>query len=217
MTEETKVTEAGGISRRKFIKGAGLAAGGAAIGTTAVFAACGGEDVPPIIPAPTLKVIPLTKKIGETPVICTYCAVGCGLLATSEKVVEAGKTVMKMTNVEGDPDNPMNKGSMCQKTQALVEMGRDNPRRLSKVLYRAPGANDWEEKSWDWTLDTLARRIKDTRDATFEETNSQGQIVNRTDALCMFGGGNIGDADCQLVSRMNQSLGINRVDHNPRF
>lgn len=214
MAEETKVREADGVSRREFLKDAGLVAGGVVIGTTALFTACGGEETPPI---PTLKVIPLTKKIGETPVICTYCAVGCGLLATSEKVMEAGKEVMRMTNVEGDPDNPMNKGSMCQKTQALVQMGRDNPRRLSKVLYRAPGASDWEEKTWDWTLDTLARRIKDTRDATFEETNSEGQIVNRTDAMCMFGGGNIGDADCQLVSRMNQSLGINRVDHNPRF
>lgn len=214
MTEETKVREADGVSRREFLKGASLVAGGTVIGTTALFTACGGEETPP---TPTLKVIPLTKKVGETPIICVYCAVNCGLLATSEKLVEAGKEVMRMTNIEGDPDNPMNRGSMCQKTQALVQMGRDNPRRLSKVLYRAPGANDWEEKTWDWTLDTLARRIKDTRDATFEETNSEGQIVNRTDAMCMFGGGNIGDADCQLVSRMNQSLGINRIDHNPRF
>jgi len=211
-SKKIKQKETGeGISRRKFIRDTGIV-----VGSTALLAACGGKTVTKSSTS-ALRKIPLSKKIAEIPVICTYCAVGCGCLAASETIMENGKAVMRMIDIEGDPDNPMNRGAICQKTQAMVQLGRDNPRRLNKVRYRAPGASDWEEKSWDWTLDTLARRIKDTRDETFEETNSEGQIVNRTDGMCMFGGGNLGDADCQLVSRMNQSLGINRVDHNPRY
>lgn len=231
MTKEVNQKETGeGLSRRKFIRDAGILVGGTVIGSTALLAACGGEETTKTVtqsitqtvtelisPKPTLKVIPLTKKIGEIPVICVYCAVGCNVLASSETIMEDGKQVRRMVNIEGDPDDPMSQGSMCQKTQALVQMGRDNPRRLKKVLYRAPGASDWEEKSWDWALDTLARRIKDTRDATFEETDSEDRIVNRTDAICMFGGGNLGNADCQLITRMNRSVGINRTDHNPRY
>ena len=98
----------------------------------------------------------------------------CGFIVDAEN----GKVV----NIEGDPDHPINRGAACAKGASMRQLSADNPWRLSKVLYRAPGAADWEEKSWDWALDQIARKIKDTRDANFIERES-GKLVNRTEAM----------------------------------
>jgi len=80
----------------------------------------------------------------------------------------------KVVNLEGDPDHPINRGSGCAKGSTMRQLSAENPWRLRKVLYRRPGGTDWEEKSWDWAIDQVARRLKDTRDSSFIEKDSNG-------------------------------------------
>ena len=93
--------------------------------------------------------------------ICPYCAVGCGQIVS----VRDGKIV----NIEGNPDSPINRGTLCPKGAATFQLAV-NPNRLTKVKYRAPYATDWEEKPLGWAMDRIAERVKATRDATFTET-----------------------------------------------
>ena len=160
--------------------------------------------------------IPLRKKIGETTTICCYCAVGCGAIAAAD----GGRVV----NIEGDPEHPINEGTLCSKGQALSQFhtvnGEDNPRRLTKPLYRASGASDWEEVSWDWAIDTVAERIKTTRDNNWISTIDVGGTtynVNRTDAIAEFGGGELDNEECYLLVKMARALGLVYIEHCARI
>jgi formate dehydrogenase major subunit len=95
--------------------------------------------------------------------------------------------------------------------------GEVNTRRLQKVKYRAPGAADWEEKSWDWTLDQIARRIKDTRDAHFIEMDGEGRAVNRLEAIASLGGAALDNEECSLIVKAMRALGLVYVEHQARI
>lgn len=160
--------------------------------------------------------IPLHKTIGETTTICCYCGVGCGAVAAAENG--------KLVNIEGDPDHPVNQGSLCAKGQALSQMrmvdGKDNPDRLTKPLYRAPYASDWQEVDWDWAIDTIAERVKTTRDENWLSTidvDGTTYNVNRTDAICNFGGGELDNEECYLLVKMARALGLVYVEHCARI
>ena len=114
---------------------------------------------------------PKIRYAKETTTICPYCGVGCGQIVSAQD----GRVI----NIEGDPDHPVNEGTLCSKGAALYQVA-NNERRLQKVLYRAPGSDQWEEKSWDWALPRIAQRIKATRDATFRAREDDGRLVNRT-------------------------------------
>ena len=130
------------ITRRQFLVGTGVAVTGAAIPGKQADAA--GLD------APGLR----TKGLKKTTTICPFCAVGCG--ATVH--VKDGTIV----NIEGDEASPINQVSLCSKGQALFQVA-NNDQRLRKVMYRAPGSGQWEEKSWEWALERVARLMKETR------------------------------------------------------
>ncbi len=148
-------------------------------------------------------------SVKKIPTICPYCAVGCGFLATTEN----GKVV----NIEGDPDNPFNKGSACAKGMAIRQLVADNSRRLKKVLYRAPGSSEWEEKTWEWSIEQIARRVKDTRDSSFLEKDNQGRIVNRTEGIAHLGGAPLNTEECYLLSKLTRALGIVYMDNVVRL
>jgi len=158
--------------------------------------------------------IPLHKQvIGETTTICCYCGVGCGLIAA----VEDGKLV----NMEGDPDHPINQGTLCPKGQSLGQIhqvdGKINPQRLTKPLYRAPGASSWEEKSWEEAIDMIAHRIKDTRDQYFITQDANGKTVNRCEAIGQMGGGELDNEEGYLAGKMARALGIVYLEHCARL
>jgi len=157
--------------------------------------------------------IPLHKQIGETTTICCYCSVGCGAVAA----VENGELV----NIEGDPDHPINQGSLCPKGQAIIQIhqvdGKINKQRLTKPLYRAPGASDWEEKSWEEAIDMIAQRIKSTRDQYFITQDANGKTVNRCEAIAQLGGGELDNEECYLAVKMARALGIVYVEHCARL
>jgi formate dehydrogenase major subunit len=150
-----------------------------------------------------------TLKRGRmTTTICPYCGCGCGAIVTAA----GGKVV----NVEGDPDHPINLGSLCSKGNALYQVA-NNERRLTKVKYRAPGATSWEEKDWEWAITKIAANIKRTRDATFIATDQQGRVVNRTEGIACIGGAALDNEECFAYSKLARSMGVVYIEHQARI
>lgn len=145
-------------SRRQFLKGSTIAG----VATTVL----GFDLTPAMAEVRELKIARTT----ETRSTCPYCAVGCGVIihTLGDKSNNVKPTVV---HVEGDPDNPINQGTLCPKG-ATLKHNIVNDRRLTKPLYRAPGSDHWEEKSWDFMIDRIARLMKDTRDAKLREGNA---------------------------------------------
>ena len=108
------------------------------------------------------------KTAKQSTSICCYCAVGCGLLCSTD--TKTGKII----NIEGDPEHPINEGSLCAKGAGIYQTTAANDRRLNKVLYRAPYGDKWEEKDWDFAIDRIARHLKEERDAGFVKKNAKG-------------------------------------------
>jgi formate dehydrogenase major subunit len=186
------------LNRREFLK-----FGGAGIGALVLLRGAGltrgGQAA--------AEVVPLKTKIKESTTICCYCSVGCGAIVS---VYEDG-----IVKIEGDPDHPINEGALCSKGQAMSQVhqvdGKINPYRLTKPLYRAPGAADFEEKSWDWVVDEIAKRVKNTRDSNWNTA------AGRTDALASFGGGELDNEECYLLAKMNRALGVVYLEHCARI
>ena len=177
-------------------------------------AASGALLVPQGIPATALAAgFPLHKEIGETPTICCFCGVGCGAIVAAAD----GRVV----NLEGDPDHPINQGSLCSKGLAMAQLntvdGKANAKRLQTVKYRAPGAAGWEEKSWDWAVEQIAQRIKDTRDQHFIEQDSEGRTVNRLEAIASLGGAALDNEECSLIVKALRSMGLVYIEHQARI
>ena len=122
----------------------------------------------------------------ETRSTCPYCAVSCGVIihTLGDKAKNATAAVV---HVEGDPDHPINRGTLCPKGATLRE-DINNPNRLLTPKVRKPGSDHWEDISWDDAIARIARHIKTTRDKTFVAKNAKGQTVNRTPGIAMIGG-----------------------------
>lgn len=182
-----------GLTRREFVRGAGAGAGllaGAAWSRAEAY-------------TPTLK----TQGAREVVSVCYYCAVGCGIRVS----VVDGRVVA----IQGDPEHPINRGALCSKAQAYFQ-ALQHPKRLRKVLYRAPGATAWEEKPLDWAMDEIVRRIAATRDATFVETED-GVPVNRTEAIATLGSAIIANEEAYLLAKLGRGLGIVPMEHQARI
>jgi len=188
------------LSRRDFLKLGGVGVGGAVLfkGLATISS-----------PGVAFGAIPLKKRIKEQATICPYDASGCGFLVAAEN----GKVV----NIEGDPEHPINRGAACAKGASMRQLPADNPWRLRKVLYRAPGGTSWQEKSWDWAIDQIARKIKATRDASFIERDSGGKIVNRTEAIANLGGSALDNEECYLLAKLTRALGLVYIEHHARI
>jgi len=162
----------------------------------------------------------------EVPTICTFCGVGCGILC---HVVKNEHNRDVIINTEGDPDHPINEGSLCSKGSSLYNVSyiydsqgrpKPNPNRLTKPLYRAPGSDRWEEKDWDWMLETIAQRIKKTRDENFELTDTvdgRKVTVNRTNAIAWLGSAFCTNEENYLFNKMARAMGIINIDHCARL
>ncbi len=151
------------------------------------------------------------KGAKVTTSICCYCSVGCGILVhTSE-----GKVI----NTEGDPEHPVSEGALCSKGGSIYQVV-NNENRLRKPRYRAPGATAWKDVEWDWALDRIARRIKDSRDKTFRATVTAGEKqfkVNRTDGIAHVGSAALDNEECYLIQKLVRSWGLVYVEHQARL
>ena len=148
-----------------------------------------------------------TAGAKETISHCRYCSVGCGLIAQTSK----GRVI----NIEGDPDNPINRGALCAKGAGLIQL-LYNPLRLTKPKYRARGAAAWKEVEWDWALDEIARRVKTTRDRTFK-LSSKGFVVNRTDGIFCNGSLTLGNEETIMHLKLMYALGLVYFDDKSRM
>jgi formate dehydrogenase major subunit len=151
---------------------------------------------------------PKIRWAEETATICPYCAVGCGMI-----VGTANGTV---TNIEGDPDHPINQGALCSKGSSLTQL-INSSRRITKPMYRPPGAGEWKHVEWDWALDEIAGRIKKTRDAGWIETDSGNRVVRRTEAIASVGSAALDNEECSLLVKALRSMGLVYIEHQARI
>ncbi len=152
----------------------------------------------------------------ETRSTCPYCAVSCGVIihTLGDKSRNVKPTVV---HVEGDPDHPINQGTLCPKGITLKQ-NIVNDRRLTKVKYRAPGSDQWEDKSWDWTLDRIARLLKDTRDSKLIEKDDKGRAVNALTAVGVIGGcTDSNENNYLLVKAFRAGLGVVPMEQQARI
>jgi formate dehydrogenase major subunit len=148
----------------------------------------------------------------------------------------------KVINSEGDPEHPISEGALCSKGTSLYQVV-NNGDRLLKPRYRSPGAAEWKEVEWDWALDQIARRIKDTRDRTFQlttKTNIREKkvadtpdesglfpeimvdvekefTVNRTNGIAHVGSAALDNEECYLIQKLVRSWGLVHVEHQARL
>jgi len=122
----------------------------------------------------------------ETRSICPYCAVACGVIihTLGDKAKNA---IPAVVHVEGDPDHPVSRGTLCPKGITLKD-DINNKDRLLTPKVRKPGSDHWEEISWNDAIARIARNIKTTRDRTFVIRNAMGEVVNRNPGMAMIGG-----------------------------
>jgi formate dehydrogenase major subunit len=144
--------------------------------------------------------------------VCPYCAVGCSFIAYTRQ--QADGTV-KVLQIEGDPDSPVNEGRLCPKGATAMQLANSD-RRVEQPLYRAPGATQWQKISWDEMLDKLAHRVKETRDRTFVTTDAKGNLVNRTDGIAFAGGATFSNEEGYLAAKVMRSLGLVYLEQQAR-
>lgn len=150
----------------------------------------------------------------ETRSTCPYCAVSCGVIIYT--LGDKAKNVTpQVIHVEGDPDHPINRGTLCPKGASL-EQDIMNPRRLSKPQVRRPGGTDWEDISWDKALDEIAGWTKKTRDETFVEKDANGKTVNRCEGLAFIGGCTDTNEFNFLAVKSMRSLGVCYIENQAR-
>lgn len=201
------------LSRRDFLK----LSGGTAVA---------GAIAPGLVPeeAAAIEKELKIKGAAETKTICPYCSVGCGISVYTKD----GKVI----DTEGDLEHPTNEGTLCSKGASLYQI-INNPLRLTKPKYRAAGATEWKDVEWDWTLDEISKRIKETRDRSFKvksrskvkEKQPDGQEVevekefdvNRTDAIAHVGSAALDNEECYMLQKLLRSWGLVYIEHQARI
>ena len=189
------------VNRRQFMQISGATAAGLAVSGL-------GVDLKPVkAHAQMLK----TSYAKENITICPYCAVGCGAIVHTSKKGDG-----RVINIEGDPDHVINRGSLCSKGAALAQLVENNE-RITSPMCRAPYSGKWEKVSWNWALSTIAQRVKDTRNTTFENKNSRGQVVNRTMGIASVGSAALDNEECWIYQALMRALGLVYIEHQARI
>jgi formate dehydrogenase major subunit len=187
------------LTRRDFLKMSGVATAGAV----------GALGFRPDIAEAQAQTLPI-KYAKETQTICPYCSVGCGILVHS-----VGNDVI---SCEGDPDNPINEGALCPKGRSIEQLsGSQNKLRLTKPRYRAPGAAEWQEISWEEAISKIAERVKKTRDASFVIKNADDLVVNRCEGIASVGSAALDNEECYLYQKLLRSWGLVYIEHQARI
>lgn len=150
----------------------------------------------------------------ETRSTCPYCSVSCGVLIYT--LGDKAKNVTPQgVHVEGDPDHPINRGTLCPKGASLLH-DIVNPRRLTTPQVRRPGSDHWTDLSWNDAIQEIAQRVKDTRDATFVEKDAEGRTVNRCEGIAWTGGCTDTNEFNYLVVKTMRSLGVCYLENQAR-
>lgn len=198
------------VSRRNFLKISGVGVAATTLGLNLDPVEAKAQDL-------------AIQHAKETTTICPYCSVGCGMIVHTQGD--------KVINVEGDPDHPINEGALCPKGSSVYQL-RDNKARITKPMYRAAGAATWQEVTWEWALDQIARKTKATRDASFVPTSKIKvkekvagvevekeieAVVNRTMGIASVGSAALDNEECYLYQKFLRGLGLVYIEHQARI
>jgi formate dehydrogenase major subunit len=194
------------LSRRGFVKlsGAAIAASGiAALGF-------GGAGV---ALAASVRPFKLSRTT-ETRNTCTYCSVACGILIYSlgDRAKNARASIV---HIEGDPDHPVNRGTLCPKGAALLDIVHA-PGRVKYPMYRAPGSDAFKRVTWDFALDRMAALMKADRDHNFIAKNTAGTTVNRWTSTGMLAASASSNETAFLTWKIARSFGMVVFDNQAR-
>jgi formate dehydrogenase major subunit len=194
------------MTRREFIKFTGLGLAASSLGVLG-FGASG------VAQAAAVRPFKLTRAT-ETRNTCTYCSVACGILIYSmgDRAKNARSNII---HIEGDPDHPVNRGTLCPKGSALLDIVHA-PTRLRTPRYRQPGGTEFKDVSWDFALDRIARLMKEDRDQHFMTKNAAGTTVNRWTSTGMLAASAASSETAYLTWKVVRSLGMVVFDNQAR-
>jgi len=192
------------VTRRQFLK---LSAAGLGASSLAVLGFSPGEALAEV------RQFKLARTT-ETRSTCPYCSVSCGLIMYSlgDKAKNAPAEII---HIEGDPDHPVNRGTLCPKGAGLLDFVH-SPNRLKFPEYRAPGSDKFVRISWDEAFDRIARLMKDDRDKNFETKNAAGVSVNRWLSTGMLAASASSNESGYLTHKVARSLGLLAFDNQAR-
>ncbi|HLQ62455.1 MAG TPA: twin-arginine translocation signal domain-containing protein [Candidatus Acidoferrales bacterium] len=194
MTEVGTVAQ---VTRRDFLKIG--AAGAGALGVSGL-----GFD---LVQAAEVKQKLRISGAKESKSLCPYCAVGCSLVAYTSN--------NKLLQIEGDPDSPVNEGTLCPKGATAMQLAT-SARRVEQPLYRAPGATDWKKVEWNFVLDKIAQNLKDSRDRTFVTVDGNGNTVNRCEGIAFAGGAAFSSEEGWFATKVMRGLGLVHLEQQAR-
>ena len=150
----------------------------------------------------------------ETRNTCTYCSVGCGLIMYT--LGDGSKNVRgSIIHIEGDPDHPVSRGSLCPKGAGLLDFVH-SPNRLKYPEVREPGSKEWKRISWDESMTRIVKFMKEDRDANFQTTNAAGQVVNRWTSTGFLAASASSNEAGYITHKVMRSLGTLVFDNQAR-
>jgi formate dehydrogenase major subunit len=192
------------MNRRQFFKACAAGLGGSSL------ALLGFSPGPVLAEARNFKLARTT----ETRNTCPYCSVGCGIIMYS--LGDRAKNAMsEIIHIEGDPDHPVNRGTLCPKGAGLIDFVH-SPNRLKYPQYRAPGSNEWKRMSWDDAFDRIAKLMKADRDANFVAQTADGKTVNRWLSTGMLAASASSNESGYITHKAVRSLGMLVFDNQAR-
>ena len=195
------------VSRRHFMKLAGAGAAGSAVAAFG-FGAAEAQVAAHVKPF---------KLVGtkEARTICPYCAVSCGMVVFAAPNKDHDNK-LEVTHIEGDSDNPVNRGTLCPKGAAAIDYIRAKT-RVQYPMHRKPGTNQFERVSWDFALDRIATLMKEDRDANWIEKNKDGVTVNRWVSTAFLSGSSCTNETGWITWKVARGLGMLQLENQARI
>jgi formate dehydrogenase major subunit len=148
--------------------------------------------------------------------VCPYCAVGCGQRIYVKRVEGGDVGREKVVQIEGDPDSPVSRGRLCPKGSASEQLV-NSPGRQTRVLYRAPGARDWQHLDPETAIDMVADRFIESRRRTWQQRDDQGRLVRRTMGIASLGGATLDNEENYLIKKLFTAAGAIQIENQARI
>jgi formate dehydrogenase major subunit len=140
--------------------------------------------------------------------VCPYCAVGCGQVVYTRDG--------ELVDIEGNPRSPINQGTLCPKGSASRQLVQQ-PGRLSKVLYRAPRATEWQEIELETAMEMIAERVIAARENGWQDVDQYGNRVDRTLGFAHLGGATLDNEENYLIKKGFTAMGAVQIENQARI
>jgi formate dehydrogenase major subunit len=192
------------LTRRQFLKVTGMSLVGSSL---ALMGFSPGEAIAEV------REYKLTRAT-ETRNTCPYCSVACGILMYG--LGDGAKNAQpSIFHIEGDPDHPVNRGTLCPKGAGLIDFVHSES-RLRFPEYRAPGSDRWQRITWDDALERISKLLKQDRDANFVAKTPDGVTVNRWLTTGMLAASASSNEAGYITHKVARSFGLLGFDNQAR-